>query len=40
MEDVKDAFEHFLLHTGGRGVLDAVESKLELTPEQVLHATQ
>ena len=29
------AFEHFLLHTGGRGVLDVIETKLGLTPEQV-----
>ena len=29
------AFQHYLLHTGGRGVLDVFESKLGLTPEQV-----
>ena len=29
------AFEHFLLHTGGRGVLDVFESKLGLAPDQV-----
>ena len=28
------AFQHFLIHTGGRGVLDTIESKLSLTPEQ------
>ena len=28
------AFQHFLIHTGGRGVLDTIETKLGLTPEQ------
>ena len=29
------AFEHFLLHTGGRAVIDEMEEKLSLTPKQV-----
>jgi predicted naringenin-chalcone synthase len=29
------AFQHYLLHTGGRGVLDSVQSSLGLSPEQV-----
>eukprot|EP00884_Botryococcus_braunii_P016482 jgi/Botrbrau1/3517/Bobra.341_2s0044.1 len=29
--DFKLAFDHFLLHTGGRGVLDSVEDELRLT---------
>ena len=29
------AFEHFLLHTGGRGVIDELEEKLHLTAKQV-----
>ena len=28
------AFEHFLLHTGGRAVIDEMEEKLSLTPAQ------
>jgi 3-ketoacyl-CoA synthase len=28
--DFKLAFEHFLLHPGGRGVLDSVEQELRL----------
>ena len=31
--DFKKAFEHFLLHTGGRGVIDELEKALGLTPE-------
>ena len=31
--DFKKAFEHFLLHTGGRGVIDELESSLGLTSE-------
>ena len=33
--DFKLAFEHFCLHTGGRGVIDAIEKQLELRPEHV-----
>ena len=29
-----NAFEHFLLHTGGRAVIDEMEEKLSLTPAQ------
>lgn len=29
--DFKLAFEHFCIHTGGRGVIDAIEKQLELT---------
>lgn len=29
------AFDHFLLHTGGRGVIDALEEHLQLTAKQV-----
>ena len=28
------AFEHFLLHTGGRGVIDDLEESLRLSPKQ------
>ena len=31
--DFKLAFDHFCIHTGGRGVIDAIEKQLELTPE-------
>lgn len=31
--DFKLAFEHFCIHTGGRGVIDAIEKQLELLPE-------
>ena len=33
--DFKLAFDHFCLHTGGRGVIDAIEKQLELLPEHV-----
>jgi 3-ketoacyl-CoA synthase len=33
--DFKLAFDHFCIHTGGRGVIDAIEKQLELTPELV-----
>jgi len=33
--DFSRAFEHFLLHTGGRGVIDELEEKLRLTGQQV-----
>ncbi len=36
--DFTKAFDHFLLHTGGRGVLDAVEEKLNLTKEHMAPA--
>ncbi len=29
--DFKLAFEHFCIHTGGRGVIDAIEKQLELS---------
>lgn len=32
--DFKLAFQHFLIHTGGRAVIEEVEKRLELTPEQ------
>ena len=31
--DFKKAFEHFLLHTGGRGVIDELESSLGLSSD-------
>lgn len=31
--DFKLAFEHFCIHTGGRGVLDAIEKQLILSPD-------
>ena len=33
--DFKLAFEHFCIHTGGRGVIDAIEKQLELSKEGV-----
>ena len=33
--DFKLAFEHFCVHTGGRGVIDAIEKQLELREEHV-----
>ena len=33
--DFKLAFEHFCIHTGGRGVIDAIEKQLELRPANV-----
>ena len=33
--DFKLAFEHFCIHTGGRGVIDAIEKQLELTQDGV-----
>ncbi len=33
--DFSRAFDHFLLHTGGRGVLEALESSLKLKAQQV-----
>jgi len=33
--DFKLAFEHFCIHTGGRGVIDAIEKQLVLTQEAV-----
>jgi 3-ketoacyl-CoA synthase len=33
--DFKLAFDHFCIHTGGRGVIDAIEKQLELTAEGV-----
>ena len=32
--DFKQAFEHFCIHTGGRGVIEEIEKQLHLTPEQ------
>ena len=34
--DFKKAFEHFLLHTGGRGVIDELEDNLRLTPKMAM----
>ena len=31
--DFTRAFEHFCIHTGGRGVIDEMERQLRLTPE-------
>ena len=31
----KRAFDHFCLHTGGRGVLDELEKSLTLTPQDM-----
>ena len=36
---IKKAFDHFVIHTGGRAVLDAMESCLGLSPAQVRIAT-
>lgn len=33
--DFKLAFEHFCIHTGGRGVIDAIEKQLVLSPDIV-----
>ena len=33
--DFKLAFEHFCIHTGGRGVIEEIEKQLQLSPEQV-----
>ncbi|KAL6986900.1 Protein Nef, partial [Sarracenia purpurea var. burkii] len=33
--DFKLAFEHFCIHAGGRGVIDELEKKLELSPAHV-----
>ena len=33
--DFSKAFDHFLLHTGGRGVLEALETSLKLKPRQM-----
>ena len=30
--DFKRAFEHFIIHTGGRAVVDEIEKQLNLTP--------
>lgn len=32
--DFKHAFEHFCIHTGGRGVIEEIEKQLQLTAEQ------
>merc|ERR1712078_204370 len=34
--DFRKAFEHFCIHAGGRGVIDALEENLKLTTEDVL----
>ena len=34
--DFRKAFEHFCIHAGGRGVIDALEENLKLTKEDVL----
>lgn len=33
--DIKLAFEHFCIHPGGRALIDELEKKLELSPEDV-----
>ncbi len=33
--DFKLAFEHFCIHTGGRGVIDEIEKQLQLSPHLV-----
>ena len=33
--DFKLAFDHFCIHTGGRGVIDAIEKQLELTSDLI-----
>lgn len=33
--DFKLAFDHFCIHTGGRGVIDAIEKQLDLSPKGV-----
>lgn len=40
LPDFKLAFDHFLLHTGGRGVLDSVEKELRLTEANMEPARQ
>ena len=32
--DFKQAFEHFCIHTGGRGVIEEIEKQLQLTEAQ------
>lgn len=32
--DFKQAFEHFCIHTGGRGVIEEIEKQLQLTADQ------
>jgi 3-ketoacyl-CoA synthase len=38
--DFKLAFDHFLLHTGGRGVLDSVQEELRLTKDNMAPARE
>lgn len=33
--DFNLAFEHFCIHTGGRGVIEEIEKQLHLKPEHV-----
>ena len=33
--DFKLAFEHFCIHTGGRGVIEEIEKQLQLAPANV-----
>ena len=36
LPDFALAFEHFCIHTGGRGVLDELQKQLKLSPEASL----
>lgn len=35
-----NVIDHYLVHTGGRGIIDEVESQLKLSPDQVAAARQ
>lgn len=39
MPDFKTAFEHFCIHTGGRGVIDEIQKQLQLT-EPLVHPSK
>ena len=38
--DFKQAFEHFCIHTGGKGVIEEIEKQLHLTAEQTRASKQ